>query len=134
MDVRDRTRRLLGVGGEAEPTVVRKAVTIKRSREEVEARWREDPPGIGADATVSFAEAPGGRGTEVHVEVVYTPPGGSVGDTVAKLRGRDLGTQLADDLRRFKQLLETGEVARSDASPAGHELGQHLRQRPAQPQ
>jgi uncharacterized membrane protein len=52
---------------------------------------------------------------------------------VQKLSGKDLATQLADDLRRFKQLLETGEIVRSDATPAGHLLADHLKQRPAQP-
>ncbi|HVM68709.1 MAG TPA: hypothetical protein VM204_02600, partial [Gaiellaceae bacterium] len=45
--------------------------------------------------------------------------------------------QLADDLRRFKQVLETGEIARSDGSPFGHDVHDHLiqqaKQRPAQP-
>jgi hypothetical protein len=46
---------------------------------------------------------------------------------------RDLATQLADDLRRFKQVVETGQVTRSDATPDGHLLAGHLKQRPAQP-
>jgi uncharacterized membrane protein len=106
------TGRLIGVGGEAERVVVRKAVTIRRPREEVEARWRERPP-VGSAVDVTFAAAPGDRGTEVLVELVYTPPAGSVGDAVAKLRRRDLATRVAEDLRRFKQVLETGEVVRA---------------------
>lgn len=65
---------------------------------------------------VQFERAPGGRGTLVRVELHYTPPGGVVGATVAKLFGEEPGQQIDDDLRAFKQVLETGEVAKSDAS------------------
>ena len=49
---------------------------------------------------------------------------------VAKLFGEEPGQQVAGDLRRFKQVMETGEVLRSDGSPHGY--GQKL-QRPARP-
>ena len=116
---------------------MRKAVTIRRSREEVEQAWagaadlREKV--LEADAEVSFAEAPGDRGTELAVEFVHDPLAGDLGAAVQKLTGKDLATQLADDLRRFKQLVETGEVVRSDSTPGGHLLANHLKQRPAQP-
>lgn len=116
---------------------VRKAVTIRRPREEVERAWanaqdlRERV--LEADATVSFSEAPGGRGTELAVDFIEQPPAGDLGKAVHKLSGKDPSTQLADDLRRFKQLLETGEIVRSDGTPAGHLLADHLKQRPAQP-
>jgi uncharacterized membrane protein len=116
---------------------VRKAVTINRPREEVERAWanaqelRERV--LAADATVSFGEAPGNRGTELAVDFIEQPPAGDLGKAVQKLSGKDLATQLADDLRRFKQLLETGEIVRSDGTPAGHLLADHLKQRPAQP-
>jgi uncharacterized membrane protein len=88
---------------------------------------------VRSSGSVRFGEAPGGRGTEVVVELEWSPPGGAVGETVAKVLGEEPATQLADDLRRLKQVLETGEIARSDATPKGHALAQHLRQRPAQP-
>ena len=47
--------------------------------------------------------------------------------------GKDLATELSDDLRRFKQLVETGQIVRSDAVPRGHLLGAQLKQQPAQP-
>ncbi|MGH7510473.1 MAG: SRPBCC family protein [Gemmatimonadales bacterium] len=65
---------------------------------------------------VRFVPAPGGRGTEVHVELRYNPPGGAVGALIAKLFGEEPGQQVKTDLRRFKQVLETGEVVHSDAS------------------
>jgi uncharacterized membrane protein len=82
--------------------------------------------------SVRFATAPGGRGTEIHVTLDYDPPAGKIGAVIAKLVGVDAAAQVSDDLRRFKQIVETGEVLRSDASPEG--LGQGIaRQRPAQP-
>ena len=63
-----------------------------------------------------FTPAPGLRGTEVHLEMEYDSPGGKLGETVAKLLGEDPVQQVKDDLRRFKQVLETGEIVRSDAS------------------
>jgi uncharacterized membrane protein len=66
--------------------------------------------------TVRFSHAPGGRGTEVRVELVYHAPGGRLGAALAKLIGREAGQQTKSDLRRLKQVLETGEVVHSDAS------------------
>ena len=75
--------------------------------------------------TVRFVPAPGARGTEVHVEIEYSLPGGQFTSMVAKLFGEEPEQQVADDLRRLKQLLEAGEIARSGGSV-------NLRQ-PAQP-
>jgi uncharacterized membrane protein len=82
---------------------------------------------------VRFVPAPGGRGTEVHAEVSYAPPGGAIGAAVAKLVGENPAQQVSDDLRRFKQIVETGEVARSDGSAAGERNRNQTSQRPAQP-
>ena len=80
-----------------------------------------------------FADAPGDRGTELIVEFEYDPPAGDIGAVAQKLTGKDLATQLSDDLRRLKQQIETGEVVRSEGTPDGHLLADHLRQRAAQP-
>lgn len=92
--------------------------------------WRSLP---GADVsnlgTVRFEPAPGARGTEVHVDLRYDPPGGKVGATIAKLFGEEPTLQMREDLGRFKQVMETGEVVRSDGSPNGARAKQH----PAQP-
>jgi uncharacterized membrane protein len=96
--------------------------------------WRSLPDsGIQNSGEVRFVPAPGDRGTEIHVDLRYSPPGGAFGVTLAKLFGEEPATQMADDLRRAKQVLETGEVVVSEGSPRGHELAQHLKQRPAQP-
>jgi uncharacterized membrane protein len=95
---------------------------------EWEAEIVEDRPGQliawrsleGADVRnegeVRFASAPGGRGTEVHVALRYSAMGGAVGRAVARLFGSEPGQQIAGDLRRLKQVIETGEVVHSDAS------------------
>lgn len=61
---------------------------------------------------VRFVPAPGGRGTEVHVELSYHPPAGALGATVARLFGDEPSQQVDGDLRRFKQMMEVGEVVR----------------------
>jgi uncharacterized membrane protein len=113
---------------------------------EWDAEIVEDVPGellswrsvAGADVTnsgvVRFGPAPGGRGTEVRVELTYEPPGGALGNTVARLLGQEPRQQVTDDLRRFKQVLETGEVLRSDGSPEGRRAGRLAAQRPGQPE
>jgi hypothetical protein len=116
---------------------IRKAVTIAKTRQEVEEAWtaasdlREKVDAEGAH--VSFLEAPGDRGVELAVEFVHDPPAGDFGVAFEKVTGKDLATQLADDLRRFKARVETGEVVRSDSTPDGHLLADHLKQRAAQP-
>jgi uncharacterized membrane protein len=80
--------------------------------------------------SVRFERAPGGRGTIVKVEIDYSPPGGLVGAAVAKLFGEEPAQQVDADLRRFKQVIETGEVVLSDATLPGTGLTE---QRPAQP-
>ena len=79
---------------------------------------------------VRFEKAPGERGTIVKVNIQYNPPAGVIGATVAKLFGEEPEQQLDDDLRRFKQVLEVGEVVVSDATVLG--TG-YFAQRPAQP-
>jgi uncharacterized membrane protein len=76
--------------------------------------------------TVYFMSAPGGRGTEVRIEVEYDPPFGKLGSKVAMLFREEPGQQVMDDLRHFKQVMETGEIVLSDATK---QRGPH----PAQP-
>jgi len=78
---------------------------------------------------VRFERAPGGRGTIVRVEMDYKPPAGATGAMLAKLFGEEPGQQLDDDLRRFKQIMEVGEIAKSDASIHS---GMHAAQPPEQ--
>ena len=82
---------------------------------------------------VTFTPAPGGRGTEVRVHLDYDLPAGRLGAKVARMLGEDPHQQVEDDLRRFKQVVETGEVVRSSATPEGTRARRHLLQRPGQP-
>jgi hypothetical protein len=106
---------------------VSEAVTINQPLARVEERWSnlESMPeslrclgrsthGGDERAIVEFRHAPGGRGTEVRVEIEYSPRGGALGATVAKLLGGDPTGQIRHDLKRFKQILETGEVVLSE--------------------
>ena len=79
---------------------------------------------------VRFERATGNRGTIVKVNLQYNPLAGVLGATVAKLFGEEPEQQLDDDLRRFKQVMEVGEVVVSDATLLG--TG-YFEQRPAQP-
>ena len=79
--------------------------------------WRSvDSDEIDNRVTVSFVKAPGNRGTEVHLEVRYHPKGGAVGAKVAQLFKAIPQTQLLIELKKFKQVIETGEVVLSDAT------------------
>ncbi len=93
--------------------------------------WRSLPDAdVPNSGSVRFEPGPAGRGTVVRVAIEYRPPAGAVGKLVATLFGEEPGQQVAGDLHRFKQVMETGEVVRSEGSP--HGFGQK-RQRPAQP-
>lgn len=74
--------------------------------------WRtvEDSEVVSA-GSVRFTQAPGDHGTEVRVVLQYDPPAGKVGATVAWMLGEDAQTAIEEDLRRFKQLIETGEIS-----------------------
>jgi uncharacterized membrane protein len=63
--------------------------------------------------SVNFENAGAGQGTRVRVRLQYSPPGGKLGAAVAWLMGRDPATEIREDLRRLKQLVETGEVRTS---------------------
>jgi uncharacterized membrane protein len=89
--------------------------------------------GVDNSGIVRFRPAPGDQGTEVTVELEYKPPAGTLGEAVAMLFGEAPRQQLRDDLRRFKQAVETGDIARSDGSPEGVRAARQLRQRVAQP-
>jgi uncharacterized membrane protein len=69
---------------------------------------------------VRFKKAPGDRGTEVKVVLEYNPPGGALTAAVAKLFGEEPEQQIGDELRRFKMLMETGEIATTEGQPSGH--------------
>ncbi|HET7158830.1 MAG TPA: SRPBCC family protein [Burkholderiales bacterium] len=79
---------------------------------------------------VRFETRPAGRGTIVRVEMEYIPPAGVAGAAFAMLFNAAPEQQIYDELKRLKQVMETGEVLRSDGSPEG---AGRITQRPAQP-
>jgi uncharacterized membrane protein len=96
--------------------------------------WRSLPgAGVTNSGTVTFTRAPQDRGTEVRVELTYSLPAGRLGSFVAKLFGEEPRQQVSDDLRRFKQVVETGEVVVSDGNPIGTRTSRQFKQRPGQP-
>jgi uncharacterized membrane protein len=117
--------------------VQKAAITVNRSREEVQRLWQswehrtEDLEAMGA--TVTFVNAPGDRGTEIHVALEHDPPGGPIGEVVEKITGATRLAKIKDELRRFKQEVETGVIPRSEGSPEGESAERKLKQRPAQP-
>lgn len=69
--------------------------------------------------SVRFSDAPDGRGTEVKVELQYNPTGGVLGALLAKLWGEEPTQQIGADLRRFKQIMEVGEITTTEGQPSG---------------
>jgi len=96
--------------------------------------WRStegaDVPNSGE---VTFVLAPDGDSTEVHVALTFDAPGGALGKALAKYFGEEPSQQLDDDLRRFKQVIETGQVVLSDGAPWGKRARREFPQHPAQP-
>jgi uncharacterized membrane protein len=115
----------------------RAAITIHRPMDEVQRLWdsSEHRPAYiqDADAAVRFVQAPGDRGTEIHVDLAPGGSGARIGELVQKLTGAAPRAKVMDDLRRFKQVVETGVVVRSEGVPEGERAERKLKQRPAQP-
>ena len=88
------------------------AITVNAPPDVVADAWREADL-LAGEGAVRFAPAPGGRGTEVHAEAP--------------------DEHVSDVLRRFKQVVETGEIARSDAAPDGVSTKNMAHQEDAQP-
>ena len=96
--------------------------------------WRSTEGADVANAgDVRFVPAPDRISTEVHVTLTYDAPGGALGRALAKYFGEDPSQHLDDDLRRFKQVMETGQVVRSDGAPWGKRARREFPQHPAQP-
>lgn len=80
--------------------------------ENEEIGWRSvEGSQIKTSGHVTFKDAPAGRGTVVSAEIGYEPPGGDVGRLLAKLFMAEPNIQARHELKRFKMLMETGEIA-----------------------
>ena len=83
-------------------------------------RWQSLPGAQVANrGAVRFAPAPGDRGTEVRVGLEYDPPAGALGATIAQFFGEGADRQVRESLRRFKSVMETGEIPTNDNQPMG---------------
>ncbi|MBC7932736.1 MAG: SRPBCC family protein [Rubrivivax sp.] len=82
--------------------------------------WRTlENADVASAGSVHFESAASGRGTVVRVVLKYDPPAGKLGAFVARLFGENPEQQIDEDLRRFKQLIETGEVATTEGQTSG---------------
>jgi hypothetical protein len=113
------------------------AITVLRPHNEVQRLWQDRALRSAyldeLEARVTFRPAPGDRGTEIHAEIEHDAPAGKVGEALDKVRGAMPRAKAMDELRRFKQRVETGVIVRSDGSPEGELAERKLDQRPAQP-
>lgn len=78
-------------------------------------------PGSDVDhwGTIKFEPALNAKETVVVVELGYNPPAGTLGAFAAKMFGEAPEQSIKDDLRRFKQLMETGEIPTIEGQSAG---------------
>ena len=91
---------------------------VTDERENALIAWTsEDGADVPNSGRIEFRDA-GARGTVVTATIHYDPPGGIVGKLIAKMFQRESAIQARRDLRRFKQLLETGEIATSSYTNA----------------
>jgi uncharacterized membrane protein len=79
--------------------------------------WRTLQADVDHAGSVHFDRLPGERGTKIKVVMEYRPPVGQLGVAAAKLFGEEPEQILETDLRRFKQLMETGVVASAEGEP-----------------
>jgi len=85
---------------------------ITDEREGETIAWAsDDDADVPNSGRIDFRDEPGGRGTQVTATIVYDPPAGIVGKLIAKMFQREPAIQARRDLRRFKQLMEAGEIA-----------------------
>jgi uncharacterized membrane protein len=93
---------------------------VTEERENEYIAWKSlQGSSVESTGAVEFRDDPSGRGTIVSVAMEYHPPAGSMGAAVAKLFGEEPSTQIREDLRHFKQYMETGEIASVEGQPSG---------------
>ena len=95
-------------------TSVRIETRIAEEKPDELIAWRSvEGSDIETEGRIAFRDAPGDRGTEVEAIIAYKPPAGALGRGIAKLFQREPEVQARRELRRFKMLMETGEIATS---------------------
>jgi uncharacterized membrane protein len=110
------------VKGPADSTVEWDSMIIEDIPGEVIAWTSVEGADVPNTGRIEFRDASNGRGTIVTATIAYDPPASKLGEIIAKLFGREPKIQARRDLRRFTQLMETGEIPRTDA-PVGATRG-----------
>ena len=100
--------RMRASGGD---TVDCEMMVTNEAQDEYIAWASGDGADVNSSGRVDFRDATGGRGTAVTVTMAYDPPGGFIGKLIATMFQSEPGLIARRDLRRFKQLMETGEIA-----------------------
>jgi uncharacterized membrane protein len=111
------------VKGPAESTVEWDSIVTDDQPGELIAWTSVEGASVPNTGRIEFRDSPNGRGTIVTATIAYNPPTGKLGALIAKMLGREPKIQARRDLRRFKQLMETGEIPSSEppvAAPRGH--------------
>lgn len=83
-----------------------------------------EPSDVPNRGRVDFIDAPGNRGTEVHVTLEWDPPGGAVAKAIGMMFGKDPQHEVNNALRRFRQIMETGTVPTVEGQPTGRGRGE----------
>jgi len=81
-------------------------------------RWESEGGVVANEGTVEFRDAPGDRGTEIALRARFNPPGGPLGGAAVRLAPTAVELLVAKALRRFKSLVEAGEVPSTDQNPS----------------
>lgn len=101
-------------------TSVKWEARIIEEKENEKIVWSSTPGSeIDNAGVVSFEDAPGGRGTVVRTTISYQAPEGKLGASAAKLMNPFFKQMVKEDLRRFKRLMETGEIITTEGQPSG---------------
>lgn len=111
IDILSDTRSHWVVKAPAGKTVEWDAIITEEREGELIAWTSAEDADVPNSGRITFADAQSGRGTVVSATIAYDPPAGVVGKVIAKLFQREPAIQARRDLRRFKQLMETGEIA-----------------------
>jgi uncharacterized membrane protein len=99
--------------------IVEVVTEVSEDREGEVIAWRSvEDSEIETEGRVTFTDAPGERGTRVSLIIGYKPPAGAMGKIFAKAFRREPQIQARHDLKRFKMLMETGEIATSARTKA----------------
>ncbi|HEY6458123.1 MAG TPA: SRPBCC family protein [Steroidobacteraceae bacterium] len=111
VDDAEHARWFVGRGGGTDQTFVWNTVILADRPDELIAWRTSDGTETLHEGSLQFRDAIGGRGAVVTATISYDQSGGRIGELIARILHRDPKVQARRDLRRFKQLMETGELA-----------------------